>query len=175
MANSVDPDQMPHSAASDLGQHCLFWLSAQYLGLLQYFFFLHKNICCRHSLETYMFSYWNKKNNLSGYAFVWSNAVIRLQMHRLIWIISRNTFPEAWNVKTYTLGKKRIYCIYPKYWDTLTPYQKHVKVWTNPFHYLLTCLKFCFVSSSVDPDQMLHSAASDLGLLSLLRPVCPKS
>ena len=23
MANSVDPDQMPHSAASDLGQHCL--------------------------------------------------------------------------------------------------------------------------------------------------------
>ena len=23
MANSVDPDQMPHSAASDLGVHCL--------------------------------------------------------------------------------------------------------------------------------------------------------
>ena len=23
MANSVDPDQMPHSGASDLGQHCL--------------------------------------------------------------------------------------------------------------------------------------------------------
>ena len=23
MANSVDPDQMPHSAASDLGLHCL--------------------------------------------------------------------------------------------------------------------------------------------------------
>ena len=22
-ANSVDPDQMPHSAASDLGPHCL--------------------------------------------------------------------------------------------------------------------------------------------------------
>ena len=25
----------------------------------------------------------------------------------------------------------------------------------------------------VDPDQMLHSAASDLGLHSLLRPICP--
>ena len=28
MANSEDPDQMPHSAVSDLGQHCL----SQYLG-----------------------------------------------------------------------------------------------------------------------------------------------
>ena len=25
MANSVDPDQMPHSAASDLGLYCLLW------------------------------------------------------------------------------------------------------------------------------------------------------
>ena len=24
MANSVDPDQTPHNAASDLGLHCLF-------------------------------------------------------------------------------------------------------------------------------------------------------
>ena len=37
MANSVDPDQMPHSAASDQGLHCFAkaYLS-QYLGLLQY-------------------------------------------------------------------------------------------------------------------------------------------
>ena len=25
MANSVDPDQTPHSVASDLGLHCLHW------------------------------------------------------------------------------------------------------------------------------------------------------
>ena len=24
MANSIDPDQMPHSATSDMGLHCLF-------------------------------------------------------------------------------------------------------------------------------------------------------
>ena len=27
MANSVDPDQMPHSVASDLGLHCLLRLA----------------------------------------------------------------------------------------------------------------------------------------------------
>ena len=27
MANNVDPDQMPHSVASDLGLHCLLRLS----------------------------------------------------------------------------------------------------------------------------------------------------
>ena len=29
------------------------------------------------------------------------------------------------------------------------------------------------VTNSVDPDQMLQNAASDLGLHCLLRPVCP--
>ena len=29
MANSIDPDQMPHSAASDLGLHCLLGLFVQ--------------------------------------------------------------------------------------------------------------------------------------------------
>ena len=29
------------------------------------------------------------------------------------------------------------------------------------------------MTNSVDPDQMLHSAASDLGLHCLQRPVCP--
>ena len=29
--------------------------------------------------------------------------------------------------------------------------------------------------SSEDPDQMLHSAASDLGLNCLLRPICPNA
>ena len=31
------------------------------------------------------------------------------------------------------------------------------------------------MANSVDPDQMPHSVASDLGLHSLLRPVCPNS
>ena len=36
------------------------------------------------------------------------------------------------------------------------------------------CLKFAgWVANSVDPDEMLHSAASHLGLHFLLRPVCP--
>ena len=33
MANSVDPDQMPHSVASDLGLHCLPKLSLPILGV----------------------------------------------------------------------------------------------------------------------------------------------
>ena len=35
--------------------------------------------------------------------------------------------------------------------------------------------KNCWMSSSVDPDKMLHPAASDLGLHCFLRPVCPSS
>ena len=31
------------------------------------------------------------------------------------------------------------------------------------------------MANSVDPDEMPHSAASDLGLLCLLRPVCPNT
>ena len=33
------------------------------------------------------------------------------------------------------------------------------------------CLKYCWMSGSVDPDQMQHSAASDLNLHCSLRPV----
>ena len=32
-----------------------------------------------------------------------------------------------------------------------------------------------WVANRVDPDQMLHSAASDLGLHCLLRPICPNT
>ena len=32
-----------------------------------------------------------------------------------------------------------------------------------------------FMANSVDPDQMLHSAASDLGLHCLQRPNCPNT
>ena len=41
MANSVDPDQTPRSAASDLGLHCLqrpICPSNQYLGLIRLMF-----------------------------------------------------------------------------------------------------------------------------------------
>ena len=31
------------------------------------------------------------------------------------------------------------------------------------------------MTNSVDPDQMLHSAASDLGLHCLQRPICPNT
>ena len=33
MANSIDPDQMPHSVASDLGLHCLLKLSVLILSI----------------------------------------------------------------------------------------------------------------------------------------------
>ena len=57
MANSVDPDQMPHSVASDLGLYCLsvdialdkmFFFNPK---VLIFFLFLHENICCGYSLE----------------------------------------------------------------------------------------------------------------------------
>ena len=42
--------------------------------------------------------------------------------------------------------------------------------------HMLLCLKTAGrVANSVDPDQMPHSAASDLGLPSLLRPICPNT
>ena len=41
----------------------------------------------------------------------------------------------------------------------------------NPFYYLLKPKNCECVANSVDPDQMLHSAASDLGLHCLQRPV----
>ena len=41
-------------------------------------------------------------------------------------------------------------------------------------YYLLMCLiTVGWVANSVDPDQTPRSAASDLGLHYLLRPVCP--
>ena len=40
----------------------------------------------------------------------------------------------------------------------------------------MLCLKIAgWVAISVDPDEMLHSAASHLGLHCLLRPVCPNT
>ena len=49
-------------------------------------------------------------------------------------------------------------------------------MWSKPFKYLLICLKIggC-VADRVNPDQMLHSAATDLGLHSLLKPVYPNT
>ena len=44
------------------------------------------------------------------------------------------------------------------------------------FYYPLVCLKLAgSMADSVDTDQMLHFAASDLGLHSLLEPVCPNT
>ena len=44
MANSVDPDQMPHPVASDLGLHFAKAYLPQYLGLLWYYH-IYPNIC----------------------------------------------------------------------------------------------------------------------------------
>ena len=61
MANNVDPDQMPHSVASDLGPQCLF-RPAQYVG------FYHKNVlywktnltfCMKMPFESIYIKYWD--------------------------------------------------------------------------------------------------------------------
>ena len=54
--------------------------------------------------------------------------------------------------------------------QTTTPYHTCPNIWTSPYDYLLMCLQTAgWVADSVDPDQMLQSAASDLGLHCLLR------
>ena len=42
-ANSVDPDQTPHSAASEQGLHCL---PMSLLGDTRHKWVNHKNVCC---------------------------------------------------------------------------------------------------------------------------------
>ena len=64
-----------------------------------------------------------------------------------------------------------------KYSNTLIRFHIFPSVLTNPFHYLLKCLKLVvsfvgFVAISVNPDKTPHSAASDQGLHCLLRSVC---
>ena len=44
MANRVDPDQTPHSAASDLGLYCLQSLSVPILTVVHPFFFFFENL-----------------------------------------------------------------------------------------------------------------------------------
>ena len=36
-----------------------------------------------------------------------------------------------------------IYCIYLKYWNTLSTYHTCPKIWNSPSYYLLMCLKYC--------------------------------
>ena len=74
-----------------------------------------------------------------------------------------------------------LYCIYPKYLDTLTPYSACPKIWRKKKKkkkvyfttYWFVLNSAGWVANSVDPDQMLHNAASDLGLHCLLRPFVP--
>ena len=66
-----------------------------------------------------------------------------------------------------------IYCIYPKYSDTSTPYHICSKIWTSTIHYPMLCLKIDgWVANSVDQDETPRSAASNLGLYCLLRHIC---
>ena len=57
-----------------------------------------------------------------------------------------------------------LFCIYPKYWNTLSTYHICPKIWNSPFYYFLMCLKYCCmctvcVANRVDADQTPRSAA----------------
>ena len=94
----------------------------------------------------------------------------------LTWGFIGVVFTHVWwcTYTTFTLNIRTPYRIYPKYLDTLTPYHICSKIWTRTIYYPILCLKIAgWVANSVDPDEMLHSAASHLGLHCLLRPVCP--
>ena len=39
---------------------------------------------------------------------------------------------------------EKCYCIYPKYWDTLSTYHTAPKILNSPFYYLLMCLKYMY-------------------------------
>ena len=62
-----------------------------------------------------------------------------------------------------------MYRIYPKYWDILTKYHTCPKFLTPVYHLLMGLKIAGWVANSVDPDQMLLFAASDLGIHFLLR------
>ena len=49
-----------------------------------------------------------------------------------------------------------------------------VQKWTSLFDHMIICLRIVRqVANNADPDQTPRSAASDLGLHCLVRPVCP--
>ena len=52
-----------------------------------------------------------------------------------------------------------------------TPYLLNIHVHVLKFE--IVYLIYCCMANSIDPDQMLHSAASDLGLHCLQRPIWP--
>ena len=61
-------------------------------------------------------------------------------------------------------------------WDTVFTLSIHIRSLhlissTSPFYYLIVCKFAGRMANSVDPDQTPCSAASDLGLHCLLRPV----
>ena len=70
------------------------------------------------------------------------------------------------------------YLIYAKYWDTLSTYNSCLTIFeivhsSTPLD--VSKILLYGMANSVDPDQMLHSAASDLGLHCLQRPICPNT
>ena len=64
-------------------------------------------------------------------------------------------------------------CINPKYKDT-NPFYTCPKFLKDSTGVPITVYTIGCVVNSVDPDQTLHSSASDLGQHCLLRPVCSK-
>ena len=65
------------------------------------------------------------------------------------------------------------YCIHPKYWDVLSIYHTCPKILNS--HLDVSKMLLYVWQNSVDPDQTMHSAASDQGLNCLQKPVCPKT
>ena len=60
-----------------------------------------------------------------------------------------------------------IYILYrnnPKYWDTSSTYHTCPKILNSPLYYYLMCLNIpVCMANNVDPNQVLHFAASNLG------------
>ena len=61
-----------------------------------------------------------------------------------------------------------MYCINPKYWNTLEHYHICPQIWTSPFYYL--SMYMYLKTAGLSGKQ--QNAASDLGLNWLLRPAC---
>ena len=68
------------------------------------------------------------------------------------------------------------YCIYSKYYYTLTPYRTCHKIWTILLYHLLMYQNNNWISRKpFRPSQMPHSVAPDLGLHRFQRPACQKT
>ena len=77
---------------------------------------------------------------------------------------------RQWTLPTWMReGSIESYRIFTKYWNTLFPYHTCPKIFDCQLIHLGNAGR---VANSAETNQMPHSAASDLGLHCLLRPLC---